>query len=63
MANTGGGVVILGVEEKEDGTIEAVGLEEIIDKEKQHSKISKFCQTQLNLIFLILIFLEKHILK
>lgn len=42
MANTGGGVVILGVEEKEDGTIEATGLSEIIDKEKQHSKISKF---------------------
>lgn len=42
MANTGGGVIILGVDEKEDGTMEAVGLEEIVDKEKQHSKISKF---------------------
>lgn len=42
MANTGGGVIILGVEEKENGTIEAVGLSEIFDKEKQHSKITKF---------------------
>ena len=42
MANIGGGVVIFGVEEKEDGTIEAVGLEEIVDKEKQDSKISRF---------------------
>ena len=25
MANTGGGVIILGVDEKEDGTMEAVG--------------------------------------
>ena len=42
MANTGGGVIVLGVEEKEDGTVEAIGLGEIFDKEKQHSKISKF---------------------
>lgn len=42
MANVGGGVIILGVEEKEDGTIEAVGLNEIFDKEKQHSKIIRF---------------------
>lgn len=42
MANTGGGVIILGIEEKPDGTIEAIGLEKLFDKEKQHSKISKF---------------------
>lgn len=48
MANTGGGVIILGVEEKEDGTIEAIGLGEIFDKEKQHSKISKFLPDTVN---------------
>jgi len=48
MANTGGGVVILGVEEKKDGTIEATGLDEIIDKEKQHSKISKYLPDTVN---------------
>lgn len=48
MANTGGGVIIVGVEEKENGTIEATGLGEIIDKEKQHSKISKFLPDTVN---------------
>lgn len=42
MANMGGGVIIFGVDEKDNGTIEAIGLEKIIDKEKQHSKIAKF---------------------
>lgn len=39
MANMGGGVIIFGIDEKDNGTIEAVGLEKIIDKEKQYSKI------------------------
>lgn len=42
MANTGGGVIIVGVDEKDDGTIEAIGLDEIVDKEKQYSRIVKF---------------------
>lgn len=41
-------MIIVGVEEKEDGTIEATGLGEIIDKEKQHSKISKFLPDTVN---------------
>ncbi|WP_308698349.1 RNA-binding domain-containing protein [uncultured Thomasclavelia sp.] len=42
MANIGGGSIIVGVKENDEGTLEANGLSELIDKEKLHSKICKF---------------------
>ena len=38
IANSGGGAIILGVKENEDGTLESIGLSKIEDKEKIHSK-------------------------
>ena len=42
IANSGGGAIILGVKENEDGTLESIGLSKIEDKEKIHSKMAKF---------------------
>ncbi len=42
MANTGGGAIIVGVRESDDGTLEAVGLSELQDKEKIDGKVKKF---------------------
>jgi len=42
MANTGGGAIILGVKENDDGTLEAIGLNELQDKEKIDGKVKKF---------------------
>lgn len=42
MANIGGGSIIVGVKENDDGTLEANGLLALEDKEKLHSKIYNF---------------------
>ena len=42
IANSGGGAIILGVKENDDGTLEGIGLHQLEDKEKIHSKIQKF---------------------
>lgn len=42
IANSGGGALIFGVKENDDGTLSAVGLNQLEDKEKEHSKIQKF---------------------
>lgn len=42
MANMGGGSIIVGIKENDDGTLEANGLEVLEDKEKLHSKIYNF---------------------
>lgn len=42
MANCGGGVIIFGVKEKKDGTVEAVGLENLEDKADIESKNKKY---------------------
>lgn len=42
MANCGGGVIIFGIKEKEDGTVDAVGLEKIEDKADIANKCKKF---------------------
>lgn len=42
IANTGGGAIIFGIKENEDGTLLATGLEQLEDKEKITSKIQKF---------------------
>lgn len=42
IANSGGGAVIFGVKENDDGTLSATGLNQLEDKEKVHSKIQKF---------------------
>lgn len=39
MANIGGGTIVVGVKEINDGTLEAVGVTTLEDKEKLHSKI------------------------
>ena len=42
IANSGGGAIILGVKENDDGTMEALGLKQLEDKEKVYGKIQKF---------------------
>lgn len=42
MANTGGGVIIFGVKEHDDGTTEANGLEKLEDKSKSSSQIRRY---------------------
>ena len=42
IANSGGGALIFGVKENDDGTLSAVGLNQLEDKEKENSKIQKF---------------------
>lgn len=48
IANSGGGAIILGVKENEDGTLESIGLSKIEDKEKLHSKMAKFLPETIN---------------
>lgn len=48
IANSGGGAIIIGVKENDDGTLESVGLTKIEDKEKLHSKIAKFLPESLS---------------
>ena len=50
IANSGGGVIILGVKENENGTLDAVGLPQLEDKEKIHSKIQKFLPDNLEFV-------------
>ncbi|MFG6378300.1 MAG: ATP-binding protein [Lachnospiraceae bacterium] len=42
MANIGGGAIIFGVKENSNHTFESIGLEELEDQEKIHSKIYNF---------------------
>lgn len=42
MANAGGGAIIIGVKENEDGTFDSNGLGKIEDTEKIHSKLYNF---------------------
>ena len=42
IANTGGGIVILGVRENGNGTLAPIGLEELEDKEKMIGKLANF---------------------
>lgn len=42
MANIGGGAIIFGVRENDDGTLEPIGLSELKDREKIDSKIKNF---------------------
>lgn len=42
MANCGGGAILFGIEEKEDGTVEVIGLEKVEDKANITNKIKKF---------------------
>ena len=49
IANTGGGVIIFGIKENDDGTIEAVGLEQLEDKEKVTSKLQKYLPEALHI--------------
>lgn len=42
IANSGGGAVIIGVKENDDGTLDPIGLAELEGKEKIHSKLNKF---------------------
>lgn len=49
IANSGGGAIILGVKENEDGTLESIGLSKIEDKEKYIVRWQNFYQKQLNL--------------
>lgn len=48
IANSGGGALIFGVKENNDGTLSAVGLNKLADKEKENSKIQKFLPDILN---------------
>jgi hypothetical protein len=54
LSNSGGGVIIVGVEEKDDGTIEPVGIAEILDKEKINKGIKKYIPSEV--IYLVLDF-------
>lgn len=47
MANSGGGIIVIGVKENEDGTAETVGLEKLEDQEIIHGKIEKFLPSNL----------------
>jgi hypothetical protein len=47
MANSGGGVIILGVDEKEDGTFDPIGLPKVTDKSK--IKVQKYLPDELKL--------------
>ena len=49
IANNGGGVIIFGIKENDDGTIEAVGLEQLKDKEKVTSKLQKYLPEALHI--------------
>ena len=49
IANTGGGVIIFGIKENDNGTIEAVGLEQLEDKEKVTSKLQKYLPEALHI--------------
>lgn len=42
MANCGGGVIIFGIKEKDDGTVETVGLDKFEDKANVKNKTKKF---------------------
>lgn len=47
FANGGGGVLVVGVEEREDKTVEAVGLSVLNDKVDLHDSIKKFIPSSL----------------
>jgi len=42
LSNTGGGAIIVGVKENDDGTTEAVGIDDFKDKEKIYKGLSKY---------------------
>ena len=48
MANSGGGVVIIGIEEKDDGTLEPTGLDDLADKATINDKIAKYIPPELD---------------
>ncbi len=47
IVNAGGGAIILGVKENDDGTLEAIGLKKLEDKEIIHDKIQKYLPNNL----------------
>jgi hypothetical protein len=49
MANCGGGTIILGVDQKEDGSFEAVGLNKLTDKSK--IKVQRYLPNELKLLY------------
>lgn len=51
MANCGGGVVLFGIEEKEDGTVESIGIDKMQDKADINNKMKKFLPE--NLIYTV----------
>ena len=51
MANCGGGVVLFGIEEKEDGTVESIGINKMQDKADVNNKMKKFLPE--NLIYTV----------
>ena len=57
IANSGGGAIILGVKENEDGTLESIGLSKIEDKEKINSKMAKFLPEKIK--FEISLFIQR----
>ena len=48
MANSGGGVIIVGIREEEDGTLVPIGLETFEDKAKINDDIAKFFSASLD---------------
>lgn len=60
LANSGGGCLIIGVEEKADKTFEPVGLDEIIDKGDIHKSIEKFIPAQLLYVVMDFFFQESE---
>ena len=48
MANTGGGVIVIGVKEHEDGTIEPIGLEKLKDKADINNEVAKYISPSLD---------------
>jgi len=47
LANSGGGCLVIGVEERPDGTFDPVGVDEFRDKADVHKGIQKFIPSQL----------------
>ena len=48
MSNSGGGALIIGVKENDDGTTEPVGIDDFIDKEKISKGLSKYLPTDVS---------------
>ena len=55
IANSGGGIIIFGVKEKEDKSFSYDGIEEIVDKAKISNDIKNYISTELKYMILYMI--------